>query len=571
MSGESRRTSGLVGALVAALVTAVLAPSPAAAAAESDPLAAWTMEAEFTYTEHVTASDGAVNDFEFHATYTDASTDSFVATWSGDSRMDASGPCPGGGGSSYSIEGSGSGAGTFWRGGGFPGDYGFEDPVVALQAGGGPSYLVAGTVHSCAGDSFPSSQEQSPIENFVFLPGTDESLSAMPEGTVLSDTYSRVVPADTNGNSGAQTWTVTYTARKGPWTDDPECSDGLDNDGDGTTDAGDDPGCTGSEDTSEHGPLACDNGKDDDGDGRSDYLVGGQGDPDCAGPEDDDEDGVCIPDDTSTEAEYRTVTDLPGPDIHWYTTTVTAQACTAENGERFIEELDVERHAEGGPVPAALGLLGLVTGTESPVAYQPDPVGGTSAATAEFSYSMCFDLTKLIDKVGAKKYLQQKVKNRAEKLIGQTLKRHGVKRIKRKHLKQVTEDFSDAVDDKFSADTVATMLNDKFRIPNRIATFAGNLVESQTEDARELLKLPLRQLADSNTLVDLTAEKAAEKMVDASFGKLTRLTTFCGGGTGGDSNLATWNAQVTATAADGGAAIDRTDLYLHPILTVRED
>ncbi|MFO0690076.1 MAG: hypothetical protein U0900_15370 [Myxococcota bacterium] len=52
----------------------------------------------------------------------------------------------------------------------------------------------------------------------------------------------------------------------------PLCSDGIDNDKDGTIDAPGDPGCVDGSDMSERGALAqCDNGLDDDGDGTVDF------------------------------------------------------------------------------------------------------------------------------------------------------------------------------------------------------------------------------------------------------------------------------------------------------------
>ena len=64
----------------------------------------------------------------------------------------------------------------------------------------------------------------------------------------------------------------------------PECSDGVDDDGDGKADFPDDPGCTDPSDNDEtddcpSGPNcpACSNGKDDDGDGLTDYPA----DPSC--------------------------------------------------------------------------------------------------------------------------------------------------------------------------------------------------------------------------------------------------------------------------------------------------
>lgn len=71
----------------------------------------------------------------------------------------------------------------------------------------------------------------------------------------------------------------------------PLCSDGIDNDKDGTIDA-DDAGCLDGNDMSERGAVAeCDNGLDDDGDGLVDFhdLDGdgqsdGRGDPGCLSP-----------------------------------------------------------------------------------------------------------------------------------------------------------------------------------------------------------------------------------------------------------------------------------------------
>jgi hypothetical protein len=55
----------------------------------------------------------------------------------------------------------------------------------------------------------------------------------------------------------------------------PECSDEVENDGDGALDFPDDPGCTSAEDLSE--AADCDDGLDNDGDGLADYGV----DPGC--------------------------------------------------------------------------------------------------------------------------------------------------------------------------------------------------------------------------------------------------------------------------------------------------
>ena len=88
----------------------------------------------------------------------------------------------------------------------------------------------------------------------------------------------------TTGGGGGETTTQPVTA----------CTNGADDDGDGTSDAND-PGCWNAADTSELGDDPCDNGADDDGDGKVDYRPGaGANDPGCTGVRDASEHGgVC--------------------------------------------------------------------------------------------------------------------------------------------------------------------------------------------------------------------------------------------------------------------------------------
>jgi probable HAF family extracellular repeat protein len=79
---------------------------------------------------------------------------------------------------------------------------------------------------------------------------------------------------------------------------DVGCADGIDNDGDGSVDYPDDPGCTAPDDLLETAPgLSCDDGIDNDDDGRTDFDPltyanpgdqntdpAGQGDPVCTSP-----------------------------------------------------------------------------------------------------------------------------------------------------------------------------------------------------------------------------------------------------------------------------------------------
>ena len=88
------------------------------------------------------------------------------------------------------------------------------------------------------------------------------------------------------GNFGIVVDLFAYRAEILAVVDQPDCSDGLDNDGDGFADFPNDPGCADALDSDEHGPdFECDNGIDDDGDGNIDFPD----DDGCQGPTDDSE------------------------------------------------------------------------------------------------------------------------------------------------------------------------------------------------------------------------------------------------------------------------------------------
>ncbi|MDD5751432.1 MAG: DUF11 domain-containing protein, partial [Candidatus Peribacteraceae bacterium] len=68
-----------------------------------------------------------------------------------------------------------------------------------------------------------------------------------------------------------------------------QCSDGIDNDGDGLVDYPSDPGCSSATDNDEHGNTDCDDGVDNDGDGTMDFPH----DPACSSVKDDSETKQC--------------------------------------------------------------------------------------------------------------------------------------------------------------------------------------------------------------------------------------------------------------------------------------
>jgi hypothetical protein len=87
----------------------------------------------------------------------------------------------------------------------------------------------------------------------------------------------------------------------------PECTDGLDNDGDGLVD-GADPGCADPDGFETSPALVCDNGLDDDGDGLVDTA-----DPGCPDPTDPDESEPGVVCDDGQDNDGDGLTDLVDP------------------------------------------------------------------------------------------------------------------------------------------------------------------------------------------------------------------------------------------------------------------
>ena len=102
------------------------------------------------------------------------------------------------------------------------------------------------------------------------------------------------------GAIGGGSWTIVVN----PPTD---CGDGVDNDGDGVSDYGSDPGCSGPTDASERGTRTCDNGVDDDNDGQADAPA----DPGCSGPFDTSERGASYACDDGVDNDGDGASDYP--------------------------------------------------------------------------------------------------------------------------------------------------------------------------------------------------------------------------------------------------------------------
>ncbi len=109
------------------------------------------------------------------------------------------------------------------------------------------------------------------------------------------------------GNAGLVADLFAYRSEILAVIDQPDCDDGLDDDGDGLADYPADPGCTSPTDTSEReASLACDNELDDDNDGLIDLS-----DPGCTAPGDTSERGAIFQCDNGLDDDNDLFFDFP--------------------------------------------------------------------------------------------------------------------------------------------------------------------------------------------------------------------------------------------------------------------
>jgi hypothetical protein len=135
------------------------------------------------------------------------------------------------------------------------------------------------SVTQCTGDDFEYATSGLWID--VGIPNTDPS-----QGTYDILESTRVVYYESPGQTTVDAElrfdqaTTPLALATAPLPEAPDCDDGLDNDGDGTTDHPEDPGCADASDASEKdetGTYPCDDGVDNDGDGSVDAA-----DPACS-------------------------------------------------------------------------------------------------------------------------------------------------------------------------------------------------------------------------------------------------------------------------------------------------
>jgi hypothetical protein len=160
---------------------------------------------------------------------------------------------------------------------------------VVTDYGGGLLLPLADQVLECADNTLLWAGSPSSLDDWL---GDDEvdSDGLTPAGRLaaLSYCFTLLVKPDTQSQTDflaehfdplVTAWKQSHPAALDP-EPQPECNDGLDNDGDEHVDAGD-PGCAASGDLSEQSLVQCDDGGDNDGDGLVDMA-----DPQCRGPSD---------------------------------------------------------------------------------------------------------------------------------------------------------------------------------------------------------------------------------------------------------------------------------------------
>lgn len=321
------------------------------------------------------------------------------------------------------------------------------------------------------------------------------------------------------------------------------CADGLDNDGDGTTDAGADPGCESASDDSEYASAECDNGVDDDGDGGVDFRSGG-GDPDCESLTDLVEQAGC---ETAGSADrHTTILDVPArlnlflaPDPDVGTLHMSVPWCMSDRGPRIMTPPDSPSGprawwdgAENWALLGALEAFGALT-VETP---EPEVVHDVVSASVRTSLNANLDAVGLVLGLvpGGKlfKPLKKRVAKHAKKLnpLAKRLKRYSARvakarkemaatgaavRSARRRLAEAREAVRDTKEQLASA----TTQSEKERLASHLAAMrrAENAAKRVERSASHEHQAAIRQLRR----VKAHEEKAARD-VDAILKKIRK-------------------------------------------------
>ena len=163
---------------------------------------------------------------------------------------------------------------------------------MVTDYGGGLLLPLVDQVLECADNTLLWAGSPSSLDDWLGDDGIDsDGLTPAGRLAALSYCFTLLVKPDTQSQTDflaehfdplVAAWKQSHPAALDP-EPQPECNDGLDNDGDEHVDAGD-PGCASSGDLSEQSLVQCDDGGDNDDDGLVDMQ-----DPNCRNPSDNRE------------------------------------------------------------------------------------------------------------------------------------------------------------------------------------------------------------------------------------------------------------------------------------------
>jgi len=282
--------------------------------------------------------------------------------------------------------------------------------------------------------------------------------------------------------------------------------------------------------------------------------------------------------------EWKAKTAVPwAPDRHWGNFKVSAEWCyDEESGYGELTDLRSKGTIDDGPFGSfayAAGLFGFENKWLDP---ECDPVCGAglqekhvSLATVERKMTFCFDIVTLLDKLKVKSWFEKKVTTRLKTKLADFLARHGSfsgPEFDAELLGFIDDYIAKAV---AKIDRIDDMLRDK-RVPGFIAEWLEDQVEDPFAELMQTWKEAVEQGLASGDYTEMTAEAAADAILQPIFDKVFGLGQICDpvdfsiDGYDHPGLFTLWQPQVTVNIYGNGRKIDftRTDVYLHPKIEI---
>lgn len=330
-----------------------------------------------------------------------------------------------------------------------------------------------------------------------------------------------------------------------------ECTDGFSNDLDTKIDA-DDPGCSGFDDLSELGGVACDNGVDDDGDGRADYPA----DPECKSPLGVYEDFDCRRDGKHrrVDFQYKARAVIRGPDAHLYSFEPTVHFCYG-NGQSEITAANVWGDIDSGPDEAILEALGFRT----------EYSGGQrtksgNSASFDGKFVMTFNFLSLANRFGLGKLAKKGLAKQMRKRLKKALRKHDTSsKARTAFLKEVTR-FREELVDAYRKRAGKAISGSPRPLRPMLLKFAAKVEEKLDDHVKKEFEVPVKSFASSKEFSRMTADQMAAHIVDGVGQAISSKTTKA---------FRMWEPFIEVdTHPDGRMTQSRTDAFLNPNLAI---